>query len=67
MLKWSRVISTPGVSFGAACALVKIQLAEEMCLALLGRGRVFYQKFHNVGVVLIAADVAFVDDVHDTG
>lgn len=65
MLKWSRVISTPGVSFGAA--LVQVQLAEEMGLALLGSGRVFYQELHNVGVVLVAADVAFVDDMYDAG
>lgn len=67
MLKWSRVISTPGVRFGAACALLHVQLAEEVGLALLGSGRVFNQKFHNVGVFLIAADVALIDDVHDAG
>lgn len=67
MLKWSRVISTPGVSFGAARGLVQVQLAEEVGLALLGSGRVFNQKFHNVGVVLIASNVALVDDVHDAG
>lgn len=39
----------------------------ELGLAFLRRGRVLRQKLHNVRVVLVAANAAFVYDVHDAG
>lgn len=43
-----------------------IGVAEgELGLALLRRGRVLRNKLHNVQIVLIAADTAFANDMHD--
>lgn len=39
----------------------------ELGLAFLWRGRVLGEELHNVRVVLVAADAAFADDVHDAG
>ncbi len=66
-----RVISTPGVGFAAvaaACgAFFHIHLKGELRLALAGCGRVLHQELHDVWAFLVAAEVAFVNDVHDAG
>lgn len=68
-----RVISTPGVGFApataaAACgAFLSIHLEGELSLALSGSGRVLHQELHDVWAFVIAAQVAFVNDMHDAG
>lgn len=63
-----RVISTPGVGVAAACgAFFQVHLKGELRLALAGCGRVLHQELHDVWAFLVAAEVAFVDDVHDAG
>lgn len=39
----------------------------ELGLALLRRGRVLGDELHNVRVLVVAADAALADDVHDAG
>lgn len=59
---------TPGVGRAAAVwALAQAQSAEKMRLAFLRSRGVLLQKLHDVGTVFIAADVAFVDELHYAG
>lgn len=58
----------PAVGGGGGAAAADVGLAEgELGLALLRRGRVLGQELHDVQVLLVAADAAFADDVHDAG
>lgn len=57
----SQAISSGGILPGVGAA------EGELGLAFLWCGRVFGNKLHDMWVVLIAADAAFADDVHDAG
>lgn len=63
----SEDVVTPDVGHTACGRLLPcVGVAEgELGVAFLRRGRVLWNKLHDVRVLLAAADAAFVDDVHD--
>lgn len=66
----SEVRVTPDVSqtIGGGGVLPGIGAAEgELGLAFLRRGRVVGNELHDMWVVLVAADAAFAENVHDAG
>ena len=65
----SEVEVTPDVGQAVGGSILPaVGAAEgELGLAFLRRGRVLGDELYDVRVVLVAADAAFADDVHDAG